>query len=79
MGGDPIYGAWRLTYLEPAFYKKKLSHQQTQTYAEGLCPVAEALQPNLFQFKTNYFDLEVARQKAAALRKTIEHFDRFMP
>ncbi|MGH9345575.1 MAG: DegT/DnrJ/EryC1/StrS family aminotransferase, partial [Terriglobia bacterium] len=60
LGGDPMYGAWRLTYLEPAFYHQKLTPQQSQTYAEGLCPVAEALQPALLQFKTNYFDLEEA-------------------
>lgn len=79
LGGDPIYGAWRLTYLEPAFYNKKLSPNQSQTFGAGLCPVAEAVQPNLFQFKTNYFDIEVAREKAAALRRTIEHFDRLVP
>jgi perosamine synthetase len=77
-GGDPIYGAWRLTYLEPAFCRKKLTAEQIQNYQEGLCPVAEALQPNLLQFKTNYYDLEIARRKAAALKMTIEYFDRFV-
>ena len=76
LGGDPIYGAWRLTYLEPVFYEKKLTATQTQAYRAGLCPVAEALQPRLLQFKTNYYDLEIARRKAAALRLTIEWFDR---
>lgn len=74
-GGDPMYGAWLLTYLEPAFRNKKLTSQQTQTYAEGLCPVAEALQPTLLQFKTNYYDLEEARRKADALKKTIAFFE----
>lgn len=65
-GGDGFYAAWCLPYLEPA-----LSFLE---YQKGLCPVAEELQPKLMQFKTNYRDLELARAKAEALRKTIKHF-----
>ena len=76
-GGDPFYAAWKLTYLEPAFHRKTLTPQQTCTYCEGLCPVAESLQPALIQFKTNYFDLDRARAQGEALRRTTAYFDRF--
>jgi perosamine synthetase len=41
---------------------------------DGMCPVAERLQPKLMQLKTNYGDMDVAREKAAALTKTIEYY-----
>ncbi len=73
-GGDGIYAAWQLTYLEPALLNKKFISSQTQDFSPGLCPVAEKVQPQLLQFKTNYFDLSIAEQKAEALAKTIQHF-----
>ena len=74
MGGDGIYAAWQINYLEPAFRQTSFHPEQTQVFARGLCPVAEAVQPRLLQFKTNYFDLAVAAQKAEALAKTIAYF-----
>jgi perosamine synthetase len=71
-GGDGIYGAWRLNYLEPAFRGARLAPHQTQAFEPGLCPVAEALQPRLLQFKTNYYDLDEASRAAEALRRTID-------
>jgi perosamine synthetase len=68
MGGDGIYGAWSIPYEEPAL--KKLG------YGNGLCPIAEDLQPKLMQFKTNYRDLDQARKKADVLRKVIRHYGR---
>jgi perosamine synthetase len=73
-GGDGVYGAWQLTYLEPAF-----RHRQAEfgvaaggpVWDRGLCPVAERVQPRVMQFKTNYFDPDVAAAKADALRRTI--------
>jgi len=73
-GGDGIYGAWQLTYLEPAFRGVKFDPQQAQEFGSGICPVAESLQPKLLQFKTNYMDLEEATRAANALRRTIRHF-----
>ncbi len=75
LGGDPMYGAWQLTYLEPAFFQQRFSPDQRQSYRESLCPVAEKLQPGLFQFKTNYFDDERARRQAEALHGAIQFFD----
>jgi perosamine synthetase len=74
LGGDGIYAAWRLTYLEPAFQSKKLNPDQTQILEPGLCPVAESLQPRLLQFRTNYFERDRAERQAEILRRTIAHF-----
>ena len=75
-GGDGIYGAWQLTYLEPAFRGIKFGDTQTQLLDKGLCPVAEEIQPSLLQFKTNYWDQESADRQAEALSKTILHFEK---
>ncbi len=73
-GGDGIYAAWLLTYLEPAFRGVRFDPEQVQEFVPGLCPVAEGLQPRLLQFKTNYVDLEEATRAADALRRTIGYF-----
>lgn len=77
-GGDGVYAAWKLTYLEPMFVDKKLagrerfiSDETYATYRRGLCPVAESLQPKLLQFKTGYWDFARAEQQAEILEKTI--------
>ena len=46
-----------------------------QKWQPGLCPQAEAIQPELLQFKTNYLDLQIAAEKVDALRKTIRFFE----
>jgi perosamine synthetase len=85
LGGDFIYGAWQLTYNEPIFQDRQFlggsfpvdSEIYTgdyRSYEPGLCPVAEELQPQLMQFKTNYMDLNIAQGHANALKKTIESF-----
>ena len=84
-GGDGIYAAWQLSYLEPVFrnhvfYPKecpvRCPHYKglLQEYGPGLCPTAETIQPKLLQFKTNYLDLAIAERKADALVKTIKYF-----
>ncbi len=84
-GGERPYGAWLLTYQEPAFAHLLPDCRQTNT--EGLCwqcqpgpckhrqpraicPVAESLQPRLLQFQCN--NLQSAETNARALRKAIE-------
>lgn len=80
LGGDGIYSAWKLTYQEPFFRnmtmlgRDKLLNDGV-SYEDGICPVAEALQPRLLQFKTNYFDLEEAKVQADLLAKTIKYFE----
>jgi perosamine synthetase len=67
LGGDGIYAAWSVPYLEPAF--RKCSY-----LVERHCPVAEKLQPRLMQFKTNYRSMAIAEEKAEALRRTIKFY-----
>lgn len=80
-GGDGIYAAWKLTYLEPMFHTKSflnrekfISAKNLASYAPGLCPNAEAVQPKLLQFKTNYWDITAAERQAEILHKTIKSF-----
>ncbi len=79
LGGDGIYAAWKLNYLEPAFRNKNFMGREIffegYTYQEGLCPVAEKIQPQLLQFKTNYWDTDEAIQQAEILKKTIKYFE----
>lgn len=87
-GGEMPFGAWRLTYQEPAF--RHLVRGQGQTWAgvdythgEGtgdehhtvreVCPVAEDLQPRLVQFQTN--DVQSAQRNADAVAKAIRELD----
>jgi len=80
-GGDGIYAAWKLSYLEPMFETMNLlgreqfiSDENKLNYKEGLCPIAESLVPKLFQFKTNYWDFSKAEEQADILRKTLQSF-----
>ena len=79
LGGDGIYAAWQLTYLEPAFREKSFLGREKLfdgiTYEKGLCPVAEMLQPQLLQFKTNYFDTAECEAQAEILKKTVAFFN----
>ena len=76
-GGDGIYGAWSVPYLEPVmsernFVKRLPEIYKNVHYKKGLCPVAEEVQSKLMVFKTNYRSLELAQEKADILKKTIE-------
>lgn len=78
-GGDGIYGAWSVPYLEPVISERKFvkrcpSVYENVRYEKGLCPVAEIIQPKIMQFKTNYRDLELAKSKAGVLRNLIKKF-----
>ena len=80
-GGDGIYGAWSVPYLEPLIsnraYVSRLPHIYEKTsYKPGLCPVAEKIQSKMMVFKTNYRDMDLAQKKADALKKTIEKLTR---
>ena len=77
-GGDGVYGAWKLTYLEPMFVnltllgrERFISKENKASYALGCCPTAELIQPKLLQFKTNYWDIDRAYQQADILVKTL--------
>jgi len=68
MGGDGFYGACKNPYLEPVFKDLEINGM---TFGPGLCPVAEEIQPRIMQFKTNYRNLDIAREKADILRTLI--------
>lgn len=80
-GGDGIYGAWKLTHLEPMFENMNLlgreqfiSAKNKLSYVRGCCPVAERIQPQLLQFKTNYWDIDLAYKQADILLRTLKEF-----
>jgi perosamine synthetase len=82
-GGDGIYAAWKLTYLEPMFENLNLlgrerfiTEENRSRYKRGLCPVAERIQPRLLQFKTNYWSAGQAQTQADILRRTLQSFGR---
>jgi perosamine synthetase len=85
LGGDGFYGSYLPVHREPVF--PSLSRQVRENperyphfagrlpdYAEVSCPVWERIQPRMIQFKTNYFDLDLARQQAKILAQTIAFF-----
>ncbi len=81
LGGDGIYSAWKLSYLEPAFKNKNFLGRENFIpahiqYGKGLCSIAEELQPKLLQFKTNYWDESDMVKQAEILEKTIAFFNR---
>ncbi len=79
MGGDGYYGAWSVPYLEPVisqgmFAKRLPEVYKNVSYEEGICPVAEKVQKQIMQMKTNYRDLELAKQKADILYQMIRKY-----
>ncbi len=79
IGGDGYYGAWSVPYLEPViservFAKRLPSVYENVSYHEGLCPVAEKVQKQIMQMKTNYRDIELAKQKADVLARLIKKY-----
>lgn len=89
-GGDGIYAAWSLCYREDSIpdvvkrlkkigyngVRSKLGLLPTFRYNEGLCPVAEKIQPQLMQLTTNQKDEFEMEKQAEILTKTIKHFQR---
>jgi perosamine synthetase len=87
-GGDGIYAAWSLCYLEDSMddiksrlrsigYRKWKSKLGLLPYIEsekGICPEAEKLQPQLMQLTTNQKDEDEMKKQADLLYKTIKHF-----
>jgi len=72
-GGDGFYGVCMIPYLEPALRGKTFGGVRLDA---GLCPKAEAAQQRIMQFKTNYRDLDVAKEKAAILAELIDEIGR---
>lgn len=74
-GGDGYYAAWKLTYQEELFQKEiQFMKGVKQKYSEGLCPNAEFLQKRMICMKTNYWNLEEAKEQAAILQKSLREY-----
>ena len=73
MGGDGFYSACVVPYLEPVFQNNE---DYNKIYKKGMCPVAEALQKKIMQFKTNYRSLAIAKEKANILKRLIDKLGR---
>lgn len=79
-GGDGPFGCWKITYLEDLFVNRAFERLNPGIYSnlncvEGLCPVAEELQPRLLQFSTNQgSDADIERQ-VNALASAIKSFE----
>jgi len=78
-GGDGFYGAWSVPYLEPvmtsrAYVGRCPEIYENTSYKKGMCPVAEEVQPKLMQIKTNYRNIELAKQKVLSLKNTIKYY-----
>ena len=69
-GGHSSYGCFKLTYTEPALLGMKFKENNVE-YKKGLCPIAEKVQPNLMLLKTNFVDMDYAKDQANILQKTI--------
>ena len=68
--GDDFYASMILGYNEPIM--KKLGFGAKYS---GKCPVAEKIQPNIMQFKTNYRTLEDAKRNIDILEDSIKKFN----
>lgn len=73
-GGDRFYGCFKLNYMEPALLGMKFKKNNIK-YEKGLCPIAEKIQPKLILLKTDYMDLEYAKQQGNSLKRTIERLN----
>lgn len=83
-GGEGIYAAWSVVYLETIFQKGNFYgkgcplncplYKGEIKYEKGLCPVAEEIQPKLMHFVNNHSSVEEAEPKVEALRKTIKFY-----
>ena len=78
-GGDGVYAAWTLCYLEDSIAEIKelldsIGLSGRFNTEKGICPNAEKIQTQLMQFTTNQKDESEMRAQAEALRKTIAYF-----
>ena len=78
-GGDGIYAAWALCYLEDSIEDVKSMVKSWQldgrlSIEKGICPNAELLQSQLMQFTTNQKDKTEMEIQTEALYNTIVYF-----
>lgn len=78
-GGDGIYAAWALTYQEDSIpdinrFLRSIGLANRINTASGICPNAEAIQPQLMQFTTNQKDAAEMKIQQEALYKAVKYF-----
>lgn len=79
-GGDGIYAAWSLLYREKLISSDDWKKRCPPLYKNicfpenGLCPVAEFVQPRIMQFVNNYGSVEEATPQIEALEKTVKFY-----
>jgi len=83
IGGHGFYGGHSVVYEEPVikdltFIKSgyipssgPCSYSHEYNYDNAMCPVAERIQPQIMSFKTNYRDINEAKEQASILKKLI--------
>tara|TARA_B110000014_G_C20126606_1_gene600864 strand:- start:6293 stop:7513 length:1221 start_codon:yes stop_codon:yes gene_type:complete len=73
LGGDGFYGACVCPHLEPSLlaYLKKTKYKHKIS-----TPIAERIQKEIMQFKTNYRDIKTAQKKANILKKLIDKINK---
>ncbi len=71
-GGHPFFGAWSVPYDEPAFAGVIPGRTGNRRMHPANCPVAERIQPQLMQFKTNWYSIEDAEKQADILKKVLK-------
>ena len=79
-GGDGPFGCWKITYQEDLFRNRTFerlnpSIYKNIEYEEGICPVAEKIQPRLLQFSTNQGSEYEIEKQVSALADTIKSFE----
>lgn len=79
-GGDGIYAAWSLLYREKIISSDNWKKRCPPIYTDicfpenGLCPVAEYVQPRIMQFVNNYGSVDEAAPQIEALEKTVKFY-----
>ena len=72
-GGDGFYACWANPYMEPSLRGKKMGDQ---VFEKGLCPIAEDYQQKIMAFKSNYRNLDEAKEKTRILKELIDEIGR---
>ena len=85
LGGDGFYSACVCPHLEPSikkYYNDNFCKYCSKSKANyccksslGVAPIAEKIQKEIMQFKTNYRELKVAREKANVLKYLIKRIE----
>lgn len=79
-GGDGPFGCWKITYQEDLFVNRAFERLNRDIYSnvkynDGICPVAESIQPRLLQFSTNQGSNAEIEKQVQALANTIKSFE----